>query len=329
MLQPNLLRSHEIIEEKWNDLLSNSEQRSIYFELWFLRIIHPKLEVLIISEKDAYIAALLLNFDQKYGLEYSLNSKLAQFQGVIFRNSSKKFKRSFHFDKVVLQTLIKNIPNRYKLLKHNLHPSVDYLLPFQWSGFQLEPKHTYWVHLKKDFRKNFSNSVLSDLRKAQKTGLKCVISKNLEFLKDGLLKKTLFSKQELKRLDYLWERLQINKRGILVNVENQHGEIECSSLFLKDFDRIIYYLCVSSKKNNGANSLAIEFMMNQALENNLRYFDFEGSMIESIEHYFRGFGPIKKIYFNISLNKLSYFENFLYSFKKLSYKAISSSAAIR
>ena len=36
-----------------------------------------------------------------------------------------------------------------------------------------------------------------------------------------------------------------------------------------------------------------------ALNNNLKY-DFEGSMIESIEKYFRSFGAIQKPYFQIT-----------------------------
>ncbi len=54
-----------------------------------------------------------------------------------------------------------------------------------------------------------------------------------------------------------------------------------------------------SKKDLGAMDLIQYESIKFALLTN-RDFDFEGSMVESIEKYFRSFGSIQKTYFQIS-----------------------------
>ena len=72
--------------------------------------------------------------------------------------------------------------------------------------------------------------------------------------------------------------------------------------FLVYDDNTVYYLMGGidpSKKDLGAMD-AIQFeSIKFALESGRR-FDFEGSMIESIEKYFRSFGAIQTPYFSIS-----------------------------
>lgn len=68
-------------------------------------------------------------------------------------------------------------------------------------------------------------------------------------------------------------------------------------------------------RNSGASSLLIYEIIN-FLRDKVRKFDFEGSMIESVENSFRKFGAIQKAYFNINksfsftfklINSIKYF----------------------
>ena len=42
-----------------------------------------------------------------------------------------------------------------------------------------------------------------------------------------------------------------------------------------------------------------------------RIFDFEGSNIEGVARFYKGFGAVKKIYSTIKVNKLPYFIKWL------------------
>ena len=72
--------------------------------------------------------------------------------------------------------------------------------------------------------------------------------------------------------------------------------------FLVYDDNTVYYLMGGidpSKKDLGAMDVIQFESIKFALESGRR-FDFEGSMIESIEKYFRSFGAIQTPYFSIS-----------------------------
>ena len=72
--------------------------------------------------------------------------------------------------------------------------------------------------------------------------------------------------------------------------------------FLVYDDNTVYYLMGGidpSKKDLGAMD-AIQFESIKFALQSGRRFDFEGSMIESIEKYFRSFGAIQRPYFSIS-----------------------------
>src|SRR5260370_7073664 len=83
--------------------------------------------------------------------------------------------------------------------------------------------------------------------------------------------------------------------------EGPEGRIHAAVYIIWD-DRSAYYLMGAADpelRNSGATSLllweAIQFAATVT-----RSFDFEGSMIESIERFFRAFGAKQKPYFHIS-----------------------------
>ena len=64
-------------------------------------------------------------------------------------------------------------------------------------------------------------------------------------------------------------------------------------------------------RNSGAASLLIWEGIKFA-HNHSEIFDFEGSMIESIERFFRGFGAVPRVYYNVTkLNVILQFAEYL------------------
>ena len=68
---------------------------------------------------------------------------------------------------------------------------------------------------------------------------------------------------------------------------------------------------VPEKKDLGGTDAVLIEGIKFAMETN-RTFDFEGSMIESIEKYFRSFGAIQRAYFNIFKTNSNYLKTINY-----------------
>lgn len=83
--------------------------------------------------------------------------------------------------------------------------------------------------------------------------------------------------------------------------QDADGEIIAGNFLVYD-ESTVYYLMGGidpDKKNLGGMDVVQFESIKFALESGRR-FDFEGSMIESIEKYFRSFGAVQKPYFNLS-----------------------------
>ncbi len=95
--------------------------------------------------------------------------------------------------------------------------------------------------------------------------------------------------------------------------------IHCGGAFLTYQEKIIFILLSTKEeyKKYGSTSLLINESIKRAIENpKYKYYDFEGSMIESVENYFRGFNPNPITYLNIKKNKVEKLFN-LYQKAKL------------
>ena len=84
-------------------------------------------------------------------------------------------------------------------------------------------------------------------------------------------------------------------------VENIDGQVIAGNFLIYD-ETTVYYLMggIDPTQKNLGGMDAVQFeSIKFALESGKK-FDFEGSMVESIEKYFRSFGAIQKTYFSIT-----------------------------
>ncbi len=83
--------------------------------------------------------------------------------------------------------------------------------------------------------------------------------------------------------------------------KDSEGDVIASSFLVHDSETVYYVMGgISPEKKNLGGMDVVQFEgIKFALESG-RKFDFEGSMIEPIEKYFRSFGAIQKPYFCVS-----------------------------
>lgn len=219
---------------------------------------------------------------------------------------NQKYCSLLSYEKEVINKLIDKLPAT-DFFQQNINLSIRNKLPFYWRGFDQSLSYTYKLtDLSKTVNvfSGFKESTRSDIRKAEKY-LKVVESDNIGlFYKINSLtfdrknKKIPYSFSFIERLDK--ECRKQCCRSILM-AEDGNSNYHAAIYLIWDRD-CTYYLMGGADpefRNSGAMSLLIWAGINQAAQRK-QSFDFEGSMIEPIEHFFRSFGGEQNHYLQIT-----------------------------
>jgi lipid II:glycine glycyltransferase (peptidoglycan interpeptide bridge formation enzyme) len=216
-----------------------------------------------------------------------------------------KYSKYLGTQKQLLTELIERLPP-YDLFMQKCHPSFSNWLPFHWQGFEQRTAYTYILEDLSDLDKiwrNFQDKVRWEIRKAQKQ-LIVETSDDIDYI--YRISQITFQRQNIAYPgDSTIDRLR--------SIDRACAERQCRKIFLaKDSDGNIhaaiymvwddnsaYYLIGGAEpafRNTGGISLllweAIQFAATVT-----RQFDFEGSMNESIERFFRSFNAKQTPYF--------------------------------
>ncbi len=198
----------------------------------------------------------------------------------------------------------------YSVMSFAVNPNTLDMQPFIWKKFKVIPGYTYILDLSKsvdDIWKGMSNERRKNINKGLKDSLSTQKADNLEIVRSLVLK--TYSRQEKTTNEFylnkvLFDYANDNNSFSYVTYQNDRP-IACTFCI---FDKkTVYYLLGgydSNRKHHGAGAMAMWESIKYAKDSGLLYFDFEGSMNQNIEKYFRGFGGQLTPYYRINKAKL-------------------------
>ena len=205
--------------------------------------------------------------------------------------------------KEIINKLIALLPPKTHI---SLSPVNTYYLPFHWAGFTIRPFATYRINDLSNIDQLYNNfgSVVKKNIKSAKNKVSVEESEDIEAL-HTLMQKTFllqgrkypYSLSYLKKINSI---SRANNAAKLLYAVDHSGNIHSGAFFLYD-SNVCYYLIAGTDpeyRSSGANSLLIWEGIKFAAEHS-RVFDFEGSMIEGIEHFVRQFGGEQTVYYDI------------------------------
>jgi hypothetical protein len=205
-----------------------------------------------------------------------------------------------------MRELIAQLP-RFDLFQQTFAPSLTNWLPFYWEGFQQTTFYTYRIESLTDLDEvwgAFHKTVRTDIRKAEQSmAVDCEpnLPQCLDLVRASYLRQRLgFAVPEdlVRRLDHACA-LRDTRRMFFTR--DARG-VALAVVYLVWDDRSAYYLMGgrdSALLSSGAVSLAM-WQAIQFASTVTRMFDFEGSVREPIERFFRGFGPCQVPYFRVT-----------------------------
>ena len=279
---------------------------SLFASDWWLDALSPEQWEEVTVEKGGRVQARLPYTIRKTPVGAILGMpKLTQTLGPAFSIESHKQSSMLSRQKELSEALIQRLP-AFAAFRQNFHYSIENWLPWYWAGFRQTTRYTY-VH--EDLSNpnhlwdGFDQRIRRSIRKAEKL---VSVETTEDFDAFWRLNQQVFARQDIsqpysKQLVQRLDRVcaERGQRAIFIARDNENRAH--AAVYLVWDDSSAYYLMGGSDpeyRYSGAQSLlmweAIQFASNVTEK-----FDFEGSMIEPVERYFRAFGGAAKPYHSV------------------------------
>jgi len=283
------------------------EGTCVFCQPWWLEAVAPgQWDVAVVYRGSDVAAVLPYTYKVRLGRFRLIEMPLfTPYLGPWLRNSIAKYANRLGEEKDLLTELIDKLPP-FASFAQGFHPLVTNWLPFFWQGFKQTTHYTYSIDDTIDLNAAWDETrenIRTDIRKAEKT-VTVTDEPNIErfleiqrmtFCRQG--KPLPYTEDALYRLEAACAERNSRRMLFAVDAENQVH----AAIYLVWDDKVVYYLMGGGDpalRNSGATSLlmwrAIEFASAQK-----KRFDFEGSMVESIERFIRAFGARQVPYFYV------------------------------
>ena len=245
---------------------------------------------------------------KRRGLTYVGQPNLTQHLGPWIRPSEAKYCKQLSQQKDLMEALIDLLP-----IYHSFRQNWSFLqsnwLPFYWKGFLQTTCYTYVIDDLSDLGKvkaGFQENIRREIRKSEtKVGVRVKDDLPLgEFL---ALNRLTFDRQGM--------AMPYTESFVTQLIKKASNRRQCRWFIAQDCDgrnhagvllvwdsQSAYYLMGGGDpalRNSGATSLCMWEAIKFASTVTQR-FDFEGSMIEPVERFFRAFGAKQTPYFSVS-----------------------------
>jgi hypothetical protein len=227
--------------------------------------------------------------------------------GILFAPSTAKYAERLSHEQRMVELLIEHLPS-YITFRNTFHETFTDWLPFFWEDFAQTTRYTYMLEDLADMEAVWAGmreARRRAIRKAEKQNISVCEIDDIEYFHHLTTKS--FSRQamampySLELVAAIDNALKTNAGRRLTIAEDSQGRVHACDYLAYD-DRLGVSLLGGADpelRSSGAQVLleweSIKFSSTKANK-----FDFEGSMIQDIEHFMRGFGATQTPYFDIS-----------------------------
>lgn len=283
----------EIDKEKWDRCITHSVNGLIYANSWYLDIICENWDAIILGD---YEAVLPLPWKRILGIKYIYHPFFSQQLGVFHKAGSSNILSEFikhipyyfvkyHFSCNYMNNIIGLVPNNRVNYVLNIDKSYDEL-------FKLFSKNT-----KRNIKKGSANSI--DIKYDTPINDFILLTKHNNISKLG--------DTHINILHKLFNTLTNKKYAKTVGAYDNEGALVGAAFVVEFKNRITYLFAVSS--DSGKQNSVMFAIVNDIIKNNIntgKIIDFEGSMIEGVARFYKGFGADIENYYHINKSKIPF-----------------------
>ncbi|MCQ2959148.1 MAG: hypothetical protein MJ198_03050 [Bacteroidales bacterium] len=270
------IKNKDIDKSRWDELIYNSSQSSVYALSGFLDTVCPNWEGLILND---YEAVFPLPIKQKLFFKYLVQPIFSQQYSIFSSRELSSYEKSLFIQEITL----------YK--------SIRLCLSMPYMDFCKE-RANYILDLSiplSDIRSNYSINTVRNIKKSQTKNLQCRQLYDKEAAIEAFL-----SVDEKKRYSCYKKPIkkileQVDFESYLVCDDSKEYAV---AIFLKTKNRLYYLFPASTNEGRQKSAMftLIDFVI-QKYAGTQMILDFEGSEIEGVKDFYEGFGSEKCPYF--------------------------------
>ena len=301
-------------KQKFREFCNYHNNLPIFLKDWWLdAVCNKNWDIAIVEQNNEIIAFMPYYLTNNMLYSVIKMPKLTQTMGpYIIYPPKQDYQSKLSYEKKVMNSLIQKLP-KFDYFSQNFNYSMQNWLPFYWKKFKQTTFYTYVIEDLNDTKKIFNQFNYSKKKNINKAKNEIVIKNNMGFREFyNFHKFTLEKNNEKISYDFnLLNRICIagykNKSAKIFAAYDKTNNLHSAYLLIWDAESA--YLLISAidpdYKSLGSSSLLIYEMICFA-STVTKKFDFEGSMISSVESSFRKFGAIQKPYFHVYKSSRSY-----------------------
>lgn len=280
------IKNNQLDYEKWDACVNNAGNRNLYGQSWFLDIVSPGWEALVFGD---YEFVMPLTVVKRLGIRAVLQPLHCQQLGIFpapgYELQVEFCNRLFQLFPIV----------RYQ---HNAKAKTD-----AFGKFKFQEKLNFILPLHKSYEelaKNFSVNARRNIKKSEKQKVRVV--KGLppnEFFewKNQSVKRKVPEKSH-RILSRLMSKTLTNGQGVIYAAYSETNTLCAAAFMVFDGSRAYYLNAFSTEEgmqNRGMYAIVNHIVIEHS--NSDVCIDFEGSMIDGVARFYKGFGAIPEKYF--------------------------------
>lgn len=290
------IKHDDIDKLRWNRLMESVPGCPVYSFSWYLDIVAGTWDALICGD---YQYVMPVPFRSKWGLSYIYQPFFTQQLG-IFPPAPDYIQRAFGIQ----------LARKFPFISYQ---ATDSLLPEKFRGFTLKQRRNRYLPLLHDYAilsGGYPDNTRRNLKKAERKGISVKLGNSSEEYVRLKKKHTRGNVPEdsFRILGELVGHSLAEGKGQIRLACDPGGEITAGA-FLLFHQNMVYYLNAFSSDTgmeNGSAFTIVDGFIREFAGTGM-ILDFEGSEIEGIDRFYRGFGALEKSYFHISRSRVPFF----------------------
>lgn len=290
------------LREAYREFCLRHPDIPLFGQSWWLDAVSPDTWAATVSERRGMSASLPYLIRRRYGLAFSAQPPLTQSLGPWYGASDPRTKGAnlASASRDAARALIADLP-KFHYFRQNWDPSQTDWLPFYWAGFTATSRFTYRLDTTVPLEAiwaEFRGNVRTAIRKAEAgpnaltvheaSNPECLITMN----RAGLARRGARVPYADETVRRVFSAALERGQGRLLEARDSSGTPHGAVLLVWD-DKVTYYLMAATTDEGRARGANVQlvWVAIQLASSVSPIFDFEGSMIESIERFVRSFGP--------------------------------------
>lgn len=292
------LSRHEIDKATWDKCITEADNGLIYGYSFYVDHMAKHWDALVLND---YQAVMPLTWNKKYGVHYLYQPAFTASLGIFGKNLSQ----------TAIEKFIIAIPKKFKLIEISLNhgnvliPTPTFLITR--TNYVL-PLNKSYDELYNGYRENHQRNIQKSAQAGSVVMRNVAIDQIIDLNKHQMQRLSPIAENDYARFKQLYQFLGSQNKTVTYGITNQQNKLLSSCVFFFSQKRAYYILAGNHAegRNTGASHALIDAFIKDHAGRDL-FLDFEGSDIESLALFYKGFGASKEIYPAIRWNRLPWY----------------------